>query len=339
MSWLYEPEPGEHDLDESDVRIRPNPKGNRPRTKKRPTHDSAVPAMVLQVNLARYQVRLENGDEVLATLAKELRKEGCVVGDQVGLLGDVSGDTGSLCRIVRIESRSTLLRRSAQDDDATERPIVANATQLAIVISAKDPEPRTGLVDRYLVAAFHARLKPLLLVTKTDLDEAADFISNYKDFNLTVIKTRSDSFDLTELEAALENEVTVFVGHSGVGKSTLVNALSPDAHRSIGIVNDLTGKGRHTSSSARAIALDAGWIIDTPGIRTFGLAHISPSEVLVGFADLAEASNQCPRDCSHLIASPDCALDELVLTDQLSQTRLDSMRRLIASLDIPEWER
>lgn len=339
MSWLYEPDPSEHDLDESDVRIRPNPKGNRPRTKKRPTHESATPAMVLQVNLARYQVRLDNGEEVTATLAKELRKEGCVVGDRVGLQGDVSGDSGTLSRIVRIEPRSTLLRRSAQDDDATERPIVANATQLAIVISAKDPEPRTGLVDRYLVAAFHAKLKPLLLVTKTDLDEAEEFIANYQDFELTVIKTRSDEFNLEQLRTVLDGQVTVFVGHSGVGKSTLVNALSPDAQRSTGDVNDLTGKGRHTSSSARAIEIKNGWIIDTPGIRTFGLAHISADEVLAGFADLAEASKQCPRDCSHLAGSPDCALDELVATGKLSQTRLDSMRRLISSLDIPEWER
>ena len=334
MSWLYEPEPGEHDLDESDVRVRPNPKGNRPRTKIRPDHEDAVAGMLIGVDKNRYQVLI---DEVFvfATLAKELRKDGPVVGDIVGLTGDTSGEEGALARIVRIEPRRSLLRRSADDTDQVERVIVANATQLMIVIAAANPEPRTRLVDRYLAAAFDAGLKPIICVTKTDLQDPSEFLSNFAGLSIPVVQTRSDKFDRAELQKLLSGEITVLVGHSGVGKSTLVNALAPTANRAVGVVNDVTGRGRHTSTSVRAIALDDGWIIDTPGIRSFGLGHIDPKNLLRSFEDLWETIRSCPRGCTHLADSPDCALDEAVQSGALGaqgSSRVDSLRRLMTSL-------
>lgn len=333
MSWLYEPEPGEHDLDESDIRIRPNPKGNKPRTKNRPEYKNAPVGMVTGVDKSRYHVLLEAEQRmIMATMGKEIRKVGAVVGDRVALSGDTSETEGALARIVRVEERTSLLRRSADDTDIVERVIVANADQMAIVIAAANPEPRTRLVDRYLAAAYDAGLSPILIITKTDLQDPSEFLANFDSLNIPVVKTRSDEPNLDRLHELLAGHLTVMVGHSGVGKSTLVNALSPTADRATGKVNEVTGRGRHTSSSARAIALDDGWIIDTPGVRSFGLGHIDPDNLVKSFADLWEFAKDCPRDCSHEGDSPDCNLDTAVADDKLSASRVDSLRRLIGSL-------
>ena len=332
MSWLYEPEPGEHDLDESDVRVRPNPKGNKPRTKNRPSYTDAPIGTVIQVDKGRYTIILD-GKEIIGTLGKELRKEGVAVGDRVALAGDTSETVGALARIVRVEPRTTLLRRSADDTDQVERVIVANATQMLIVVAISNPEPRTRLIDRYLAAAFDAGLKPALCITKVDLADPTEFLGNFAGLSVPVILTRKDSPSLAELNIFLANETTVVVGHSGVGKSTLVNALAPDALRSTGGVNTVTGRGRHTSSSVRAIPLDSStWIIDTPGVRSFGLGHIKLENLIKSFEDLWSVASNCPRDCSHLADSPDCLLDEAITAGTLPASRVDSLRRLMGSL-------
>ena len=332
MSWLYEPEDGGHDLDETDVRIRPNPKGNKPRTKNRPSYKDALVGMVTGVDLGRYHVLLEDDRSVMATMGKELRKDGAVVGDRVALAGDTSDTQGALSRIVRVEPRTSLLRRSADDSDQVERVIVANATQMAIVVAIANPEPRTRLVDRYLAAAFDAGLKPILIITKTDLASTEEFLKNFEGLSIPVVETRSDTPNLEAVHALLANNMTVMVGHSGVGKSTLVNDLVPGTFRATGVVNEVTGRGRHTSSSARAIKLPEGWIIDTPGVRSFGLGHVKPENLLKSFEDLSRLAEECPRDCSHLEGSPDCALDEAVAEGAVSAMRLDSLRRLMSSL-------
>jgi len=331
MTWMFEPGPG-MDLDEDDVRIRPNPKGSKPRTKRRPTHDDALMGMVLEVHLARYKVLTEDGREVLATLAKELRNKGCVTCDRVALAGEVSDQKGTLARIVRIEPRTTELTRSSDESDTGDQTIVANADQLAIVMAATNPEPKPRLVDRYLVAAMHSGLKPILIMTKCDLTDPTDFVEGFDGFDLKVIRHSQDKPDLAGLEELLAGKTTVFVGHSGVGKTSLINLLAPDYVRATGEVNEVTGKGKHTSSSAKAIPVRDGWIVDTPGVRTFGLAGIDAIGLLKGFADLDSASAECPRDCSHLADSPDCELDVAVEAGKLSASRLDSFRRLVLAI-------
>ncbi len=339
MSWLDDEVDDDRaygEYDESDVRIRPNPKGSRPRTKTRPDHDDATEGMVLSVDRGRYTVLVgEGADErtITTTRARELRREAIVTGDRVDVVGDTSGGEGTLARIVRIRPRTTLLRRSADDTDQVERVVVANADQLMIVVAAADPEPRARLVDRYLVAAYDAGIAPLLVVTKTDLADPGPFLANFAGLDVLVLRSAKGAWPLDELAPILDGHMTVAVGHSGVGKSTLVNALVPGTDRATGAVNAVTGRGRHTSSSTVSLRVPTGgWIIDTPGVRSFGLGHVDPANVLRAFTDLAEVAEECPRGCTHLADAPDCALDEAVADGRLRADRVDDFRRLLTSL-------
>ncbi|QKJ19973.1 ribosome small subunit-dependent GTPase A [Microbacterium hominis] len=341
MSWLDDlDDDDELEFDEADVRVRPNPKANRPRTKRRPAHADAAIARVLGVDRGRYTVLIdEDGPEehsVLATRARELRKMPIVTGDRARVVGDRSGDEGTLARIVGIEERTSLLRRSADDTDQVERIIVANADQMLVVVAAADPEPRERLVDRYLVAALDAGVRPLLVVTKTDLADPTAFLSHFEGLDLRVFTSAREEMPVDEIGEAITGHSTVFVGHSGVGKSTLVNALVPEAHRATGHVNEVTGRGRHTSSSTVSLRYRGpdgnGWVIDTPGVRSFGLGHVDPANILKGFTDLAAIAEECPRGCTHLADAPDCAMIEALQEGRLGPrgaARLDSLQRLL----------
>lgn len=343
MSWWGELDDDESEFDESDVRVRPNPKANRPRTKRRPAHADARIARVLGVDRGRYTVLIdEDGPDehtALATRARELRKQPIVTGDRARVVGDSTGDEGTLARIVGIEERTSVLRRSADDTDQVERIIVAGADQMLIVVAAADPEPRPRLVDRYLIAALDAGIHPLLVVTKTDLADPTDFLTHFEGVdNLRVFRSGSGDMPVAEIGAHLVGHSTVFVGHSGVGKSTLVNALVPSAGRATGHVNEVTGRGRHTSSSTVSLRYTGpggrGWVIDTPGVRSFGLGHVDPANILRAFSDLAAVAEDCPRGCTHLPDAPDCAIVEAVAEGRLGDrgaARLDSLQRLLTT--------
>lgn len=380
MSGRY----GEHDQEHYE---RPR-RRTRPRTKERPTYDDAVDAVVVTVDRGRYTLTLADTPEappevspesaeglapqakttagspvVMAMKSRPLGRKGVVVGDRVRVVGDVSGADGSLARIVEVRERTTVLRRTADDDDPVERIIVANATQLVVVTALADPEPRPGLIDRALVAAFDARMQPLLCLTKSDLAGPEALLSTYRSLGVPWVVTQRGG-DLDEVRAALAGHTSVLIGHSGVGKSTLVNALVPTAHRDVGVVNTVTGRGRHTSTSAWMLELPAigaanqpdqgpdhrpdhqldrgcrhrpGFIVDTPGIRSFGLAHVEPEHLIEAFPDLDEMTEDCPRGCTHGPDEPECGLDEAVAEGQADPDRVESFRRLLAARHHPGW--
>jgi ribosome biogenesis GTPase len=324
---------GEHDHEHYE---RPR-RHTRPRTKERPRYDDAVEGVVTTVDRGRFTL-LVDGVTVWAIKARPLGRKGVVVGDRVRVVGDVSGEDGALARIVEVQERATVLRRTADDDDPVERVLVANADQLVVVTALADPEPRPRLIDRALVAAYDAGMKPLLCLTKADLADPETLLSTYRSLGVPWVVTRRGG-DLAELRERLAGRTSVLVGHSGVGKSTLVNALIPAARRDVGVVNAVTGRGRHTSTSALMLAMpdDAGWIIDTPGIRSFGLAHVRPEDLIEAFPDLDEMTEDCPRGCTHGADEPECGLDEAVARGEADPERVESFRRLLVARSDPAY--
>ncbi len=355
------------ELDEDDVRVRAG-RGSRPRTRERPDHADAVAATVVAVDRGRYTCHVVGkvtakagwnagadaaanagtgrgtgaagmpprppasaGALVAAVRGGSLRRTSVIVGDEVALVGDVSGVPGSLARIVGRSERRSVLRRTADDTDPVERPIVANADRLVIVCALADPPPRTGLIDRCLVAAYDGGLEPLLCLSKADLADDSPLRALYAPLGLPVVTTRPDT-DLSGLTALMAARVCVMFGHSGVGKSTLVNRLVPDAAQAIGAVNAVTGRGRHTSSAAIALPMPGGgWVVDTPGVRSFGLGAVSTDRLLRAFPDLAPAAAACPGGCTHLAGLADCALDQAAEDGRADPGRLASLRRLLAA--------
>ncbi|CAM5427350.1 putative ribosome biogenesis GTPase RsgA [Streptomyces spiroverticillatus] len=323
--------------DEDDIRVRPNRKGNRPRTHIRPKHEDAQEGMVLTVDRGRLTCLVEDR-QVVAMKARELGRKAAVVGDKVMIVGDLSGAKDTLARIVRIEPRSSVLRRTADDDDPFERVVVANADQLAIVTALADPEPRPRMIDRCLVAAYDGGLTPLLVLTKSDLASADSLLEMYVPLGVPYIVTSREELENGAASEVVRNhldgKITAFVGHSGVGKTTLVNTLVPEERRrTTGHVNAVTGRGRHTTTSALALPLaaESGWVIDTPGVRSFGLHHVDPSRVINAFPDLEPGTEECPRGCTHDDQAVDCALDKWVSDGHADPARLYSLRRLLAT--------
>jgi ribosome biogenesis GTPase len=278
----------------------------------------------------------DEGVIITAMKARELGPKSVVVGDLVEIVGDVTGSEGSLARIVVVNERTNSLSRTVDDVARVERTIVANIDQLLIVVASANPEPRRGLIDRFLVSAFHESIKPIIIVTKVDVSPVPEFIQEYRALGVDIIttssKTDARARDITTILDILDDKISVLVGHSGVGKSTLINDLVPDADRMTGDVNDVTGRGRHTSSSAIALPLEnGGWIIDTPGIRAFGLSHLNKDRIIESFPEIYQVTQTCMPNCSHHEIS--CSLNPWIESDPALQVerlrRVTSLRSLL----------
>jgi ribosome biogenesis GTPase len=181
------------------------------------------------------------------------------------------------------------------------------------------------------VAALTAGIEPLLCLTKSDLAGPEAVIERYEALSVPAIVTRRGG-PLDELRAHLVGKASVLIGHSGVGKSTLINALVPTAYRATGVVSAI-GKGRHTSSSVVALALPDGdgWVIDTPGVRSFGLAHVTADDLLWAFPDLEDGATQCLPGCEHVSGEAGCHLDAWVAQGHSTPARLAAFRQLLVS--------
>ncbi len=219
------------------------------------------------------------------------------------------------------------------------KPVAANVEQIVIVF-APLPEPHANLIDRYLIAAEHAGIAPLLLLNKADLIDALNqarieaLLAVYRQLGYPLLEVSAhDGAGMDALRARLDGRISVFVGQSGVGKSSLVNSLLPEVDTRVGALSEQTGKGTHTTTTARLFHFPAGGdLIDSPGIREFGLGHVSRDDVEAGFIEFRELLGHCRfRDCRH-DREPGCALLGALADGRIQPQRLASYRHILASL-------
>lgn len=241
--------------------------------------------------------------------------------------------------ITSIEERHSILQRP--DINGNLRIIASNIDQVFIVVAHK-PELNEGLIDRYLVAAENSHLKPIILLNKVDLFNDEQFsrlkqrLKIYQDIGYNVINTSAKmEHGLDELTEILKNNNNIFVGQSGVGKSSLINTLLKNSDARIGEISDATGKGKHTTTTAYLYPLQQshGHIIDSPGVREFGLTKLSEQEVLQGYIEFRPYIGHCKfRNCAHN-NEPGCALRMALDNKEITEKRWESYRRVIASLN------
>ncbi len=261
-----------------------------------------------------------------------------VTGDQVVWRAG-NQDTGV---IVAQLPRNTELCRP--DMRGQLKPVAANVDTIVIVF-APLPHPHANLIDRYLIAAEHAGIKPLLLLNKVDLidDENAAMLDRllgtYRQLGYPILEvSAAEGGGIQDLQRLLDNHVSVFVGQSGVGKSSLVNTLLPGMDIRVGPLSELTGKGTHTTTTARLFHFPCGGeLIDSPGIREFGLVHVSRADVEAGFIEFQDLLGHCRfRDCKH-DREPGCALLQALEDGRIQPQRMASYRHILAGLPQAEY--
>ena len=226
------------------------------------------------------------------------------------------------------------------DNHGRLKPVAANIDYIVLVV-APVPYAHANLIDRYLVAAEAVDIEPVLLFNKTDLlnDDNRGHIEKlmkiYSSIGYKVLTASTKTeHGLDDIQTLLNDHVSVFVGQSGVGKSSLVNVLLPGMNAKVGELSEQTGKGMHTTTAAKLFHMpEGGSLIDSPGIREFGLWHMEPEQVMDGFRDLRNLVGYCRfRDCKHE-KEPGCALLKGLEDGEILPERMDSYRRILASLN------
>lgn len=235
--------------------------------------------------------------------------------------------------------RTSILERP--DNFGHLKPVAANIDQMVIVI-AWVPEPQPNLIDRYLVAAELMQIRPVIVLNKADLlsdDNKGlidDLLSGYEALGYKttrIISSRHQQAELSDLPTLIDQHTSIVVGQSGVGKSSLINTLLPDAKLEVGALSEQTSEGTHTTTKAKLFHLPCGGrLIDSPGIRDFSLWHIDPLQLQYGFVEIAKFVGECRfRDCKHE-NEPGCAINTAVENKHISKTRFDSYQRIKQSI-------
>ncbi|EML6193461.1 TPA: small ribosomal subunit biogenesis GTPase RsgA [Pseudomonas aeruginosa] len=279
------------------------------------------------------QVEVESADGQVSRCHLRANLPALVTGDQVVWR---AGNQGIGVIVAQLPRHSELCR---PDMRGLLKPVAANVDRIVIVFAPR-PEPHANLIDRYLIAAEHAGIQPLLLLNKADLvdesnAEGIDALLNvYRTLGYPLIEVSAfNGLAMDELRGALDGHVSVFVGQSGVGKSSLVNALLPGVDTRVGDLSTVTGKGTHTTTTARLFHFPGGGdLIDSPGIREFGLGHVSRDDVEAGFIEFRDLLGHCRfRDCKH-DREPGCALLQALEDGRIMPQRMASYRHILASM-------
>jgi ribosome biogenesis GTPase len=301
--------------------------------------ESAPAALVLCVQRGSARVLLE-GEIRDAELAEHIalsQQTRIAVGDEalVRVLGD-----GSL-RVESVRARRTVLSRPDPANPHRERVLAANVDLAVLVLAAREPAFRPALIDRLLIALERGGVRALVCVNKIDLLEPLDRerierqLDPYRELEATIVLASAVSGEgMACLRERLAGRTCVFVGHSGVGKSTLLNAIDPEHERAIRSGREHDGKGRHTTTSSTLVELSDGTrVIDTPGIRSFGLWRVDRDELREHIPELVEHAPACRfRDCSH-VHEPSCAVREAVSRGDIPAARYQAYLRILESLE------
>ena len=270
-------------------------------------------------------------------------------GDQVRWNADSNTGFG---RIESVKPRTSMVSRP--DRYHKLKPVAANVDILAIVF-APLPAAAPTLIDRYLVVCHHAGVKPLLVLNKADLlaqekgVDTNELLAQYAALGYESVLTSVDCPEniadsdeqegLDELKRYIDKKLVIFAGQSGVGKSSLINALLPESAQSVNIISDNSKLGQHTTTTSRLLPfnpddLTQGGIVDTPGIREYGIWHLTPDDIISGFVELAPLAGDCQfRDCRHTYNSKGCALWEAVADGKVLQRRVENLVTLREEAD------
>jgi ribosome biogenesis GTPase len=264
--------------------------------------------------------------------------ESVVCGDKVFFSKGDTTDTGVNGVIEIVKDRHSVLTRPDFYDGV--KPIAANIDRI-IVVSAILPSLSTNIIDRYLVACEDIGITPLIVINKVELlnDEeratVADQLTTYEKLGYEVLYTSCQTGEGIEaLNDYLNNSISVFVGQSGVGKSSLINQVLPDADELTGEISNNSGLGQHTTTAAKLLHLPAGGdLIDSPGVREFGLWHIPSERITWGFVEFRDYLGGCKfRDCKHL-NDPGCLIKKAVEDNEISAERFESYHRILVSME------
>lgn len=292
-----------------------------------PSVDEAVclPGRVLKVHGLFSMVRTEDGRTIRCAVRRLLKSlatdERNIVtcGDRVWIRPSLN-DEGF---IERVEPRHGLLTRASR---GREHVLVANVDHVVIVVALAEPDLKPHLIDRYLASAEQGGIRPIICLNKADLVDPVEFqptVGLYSQLGIPILLTSAASGQgIPRLRRLLQGRQTVFSGQSGVGKSSLLNAIQPDLGLVVREVSEVNQKGRHTTTTAQLIPLESGgWVVDTPGIRQFALWDIIPEEVEGFFVEFRPYVAQCGfPDCTHTHEQR-CALKQAVARRQISESR------------------
>lgn len=280
-------------------------------------------------------VRVQVGDETLVVASRRrLNWEGgtppaarLVVGDAVTL--EMQGEEGV---IVAVHARRNCLLRKAPSKNRAQI-LAANVDQALLVFAAREPKPKPGLLDRFLVACHLAGIEAVIAINKIDqgLEEVEGWLPPYHqlDNRLLLVSART-GWGLGVVKRMLVDRTTLFCGPSGAGKSSLLNAVYPGFRLKVGELSESTGKGKHTTTAAELMPLPyGGFVVDTPGLKEFGVWEVTAGELEEAFPEIGERAESCRfPDCSHL-EEPDCAVREAVEAGAIAEHRFKSFRRIL----------